>query len=315
MYRFPILALALLAAPLASAQSFGGYEVDWDQVGALVNEHFELPAQLPPLANMGAALRLVENTLRQGSIEDLARLAPYARQAHALLRENPRLTPYVDWLTQRLDYLEVASEILAPPPAPSPTPRIRPTGRPPAPRPTRVPQVNDAAIWEKKMKARNKPRGAEALVPVLKPVFAREGIPVEWVWLAEVESSFNPQARSPVGAVGLFQLMPATARHLGLDTEPEDERIHPEKNARAAAKYLRYLHGRFQDWPLVLAAYNGGEGRVSGLMRRHGRSFEAIAAHLPAETRMYVPKVLATVARREGVDAKSLPAPGPVAGR
>ena len=103
---------------------------------------------------------------------------------------------------------------------------------------------------------------------MLKPVFADEQAPSELVWIAEVESSFDPQARSPAGAAGLFQLMPATARRFGLKTWPLDQRLNPEKSARAAAKYLDYLHGRFKDWRLALAAYNAGEGTVQKLLHR-----------------------------------------------
>jgi membrane-bound lytic murein transglycosylase D len=104
--------------------------------------------------------------------------------------------------------------------------------------------------------------------------------------------------------------MPATAKHYGLSTFPFDERTNPEKSARAAAQYLKALHGRFNDWPLAIAAYNGGEGRVGRLLKaNNASSFEAISSKLPAETRLYVPKVLATVAAREGVNPRALPAP------
>jgi membrane-bound lytic murein transglycosylase D len=76
-----------------------------------------------------------------------------------------------------------------------------------------------------------------------------------------------------------------------------------ERSARAAARYLGALHGQFGDWPLALAAYNAGEGRVRRAMRRSGgNSFGSIAGALPSETQMYVPKVLATIAVREGRD-------------
>jgi membrane-bound lytic murein transglycosylase D len=126
-------------------------------------------------------------------------------------------------------------------------------------------------------------------------------VPQELVWVAEVESAFNPNARSPVGAAGLFQLMPATAKSLGLSAFPQDERYDPEKSAQAAAKYLGYLQGKFKNWPLSLAAYNVGEGRLRGLLDKHkARSFDAVSPYLPAETQMYVPRIEAVVLRREG---------------
>ena len=77
--------------------------------------------------------------------------------------------------------------------------------------------------------------------------------------------------------------------------------------SRAAAKYLRYLHGKFRDWRLALAAYNAGEGRVRRLLEKEGaKSFDEIATKLPAETQMYVPKVEATILRREGVNLTKL---------
>ena len=77
-------------------------------------------------------------------------------------------------------------------------------------------------------------------------VALEEGIPGELVWIAEVESAMDPSARSRSGAVGLFQLMPETARRFGLDpgAEKYDERIHPYKSGAAAARYLRALLGR-----------------------------------------------------------------------
>jgi hypothetical protein len=95
-----------------------------------------------------------------------------------------------------------------------------------------------------------------------------------------------------------------------LQTFLPDERTDPEKSARAAAQYLRYLHGRFGDWPLTLAAYNAGEGRVGRTLKRaNARTFAEIADALPAETRMYVPKVLATIEVRAGVPPDALAGP------
>lgn len=157
-------------------------------------------------------------------------------------------------------------------------------------------------------KTEDLPPGALEYVRRLKPIFVAEGVPSELVWLAEVESDFDTLARSPIGAVGLFQLMPDTAEWLGLRLTPSDQRLQPEKNARAAAQYLRYLHGSFHDWRLVIAAYNGGEGLVRRLIDKRGaHSYDEIASSLPPETQLYVPKVEATILRREGVTLEELP--------
>jgi membrane-bound lytic murein transglycosylase D len=104
--------------------------------------------------------------------------------------------------------------------------------------------------------------------------------------------------------------MPETARSLGLSTFLPDERANAEKSARAAAQYLHTLHGKFGDWPLAFAAYNAGEGRVRRLLAaRATRSFAAISPALSNETRMYVPKVCATIAVRSGVTPDKLEPP------
>jgi soluble lytic murein transglycosylase-like protein len=130
------------------------------------------------------------------------------------------------------------------------------------------------------------------------------------VWVADVESSFDRRAQSPAGASGLFQLMPATAKRFGLSLWPRDQRFQTEPSAIAAAQYLRYLFDRFQDWRLALAAYNAGEGAVQKLLDRYKtRSYDDIAAHLPAETQMYVPRVEAIILQRESAQLEQLPAP------
>jgi membrane-bound lytic murein transglycosylase D len=162
-------------------------------------------------------------------------------------------------------------------------------------------------VWEKRVAQRPLPKGAEQLVPKLKKVFANEGVPTQLVWLAEVESSFDRRAKSPVGAAGLFQLMPVTAKRFGLSRWPFDQRYQIEPSAQAAAQYLKVLYKQFRDWPLAVAAYNAGEGRVSKLMDKHkAQSFDALAPYLPAETQMYVPRVEATVQLREGTKLAKL---------
>lgn len=160
--------------------------------------------------------------------------------------------------------------------------------------------VRSWEAWKVRFQDQTLPQQFQCLLPQLKKVFESEGVPQQWVWIAEVESSLNPQAKSPVGAVGLFQLMPETAKRFGLCVFPFDERIQPGKSARAAAQYLKILYQQFGGWSLALAAYNAGEGRVSRMMQKHhAGTFNELSKHLPLETRMYVPKVMTTVALRE----------------
>ena len=133
------------------------------------------------------------------------------------------------------------------------------------------------------------------------------GVPEALVWQAEAESSFNPAAKSPVGARGLFQFMPATAKEYGLVLEPDDERLDPAKSAAAAARYLAVLHRRFGDWALALAAYNCGPARLSkALAKTGGKTFADVQSSLPAETRLYVPKIDALLQIREHTALASL---------
>jgi len=166
--------------------------------------------------------------------------------------------------------------------------------KPSAPAPVRVPP----------------PIRDRGLVWRMKRIFLEEGIPGELVWIAEVESAMNPRARSRSGALGLFQLMPATARRFGMRTGVSDERLSPEKSARAAARYLKQLHHEFGSWPLAIAAYNAGEGCVQNALRSVGvTSFGRVSGHLPLQTQSYVPRVMALVTDREGIPAHKLPAP------
>jgi membrane-bound lytic murein transglycosylase D len=227
---------------------------------------------------------------------DLAGLKDTARNLIPLLEQSEETAPYAAWLKSRLDYFEVANQLRLLVPAP----KVEPD-KPPPPPPIPAPQV-EREVWINKLANRPWPEAAKPYVPRLKPLFTSEKVPPELVWIAEVESSFDPSARSPDGATGLFQLMPSTAKRFGLRTWPLDQRTKPEQSARAAAQYLRYLHKNFGDWRLALAAYNSGEGTVQRLLdRSKTKTFDGIADRLPAETQLYVPKVEATVLKREGV--------------
>jgi membrane-bound lytic murein transglycosylase D len=247
-----------------------------------------------------------QNGLKGEYVIDVASLKSGTQTILPLLDAHEESQPYAAWLRSRLDYFDVAEEFkrVAPPPRKVP-------GEPSKPPPNPTPDAERKA-WETKLRQSQWPKGAGDLVPKLKPVFAEEKVPPELIWVAEVESGFNKRARSPVGAAGLFQLMPATAKRYGLGSFPTDDRYDPESSARAAAQYLRFLHGKFNDWPLALAAYNAGEGTVQRLMdKQKARSFDGIATRLPAETQMYVPKVEATIFRREGVKLSNLKAKQP----
>ena len=134
-------------------------------------------------------------------------------------------------------------------------------------------------------------------VPMMERVFAEEGIPLDLVQVAMIESSFIPHARSVKSAQGIWQFMARTARQYGLSCNGTvDERNDPEKATRAAARYLSYLHVLFNDWYLTMAAYNAGEGKVLKAMARTGfTDFWQLAAsgQLRAQTQSYVPAVLA----------------------
>lgn len=146
------------------------------------------------------------------------------------------------------------------------------------------------------------------LLHTMKQVFAEQGVPSVLVWLAEVESAFDPLARSPAGAVGMFQLMPDTAERFGLRVVGHDERTNPERSAFAAACYLRFLHQRFNDWSFAVAAYHAGERTVDEVIRGKARCrYADVADSLPSATVRYVEKVGAVIQAREGIQLSALP--------
>jgi membrane-bound lytic murein transglycosylase D len=127
----------------------------------------------------------------------------------------------------------------------------------------------------------------------------KRGMPTELALLPIIESAFNPQAYSSADAAGMWQFVPGTGRDYDLKQNMfKDERRGVLASTDAALTYLQKLYVMFGDWQLALAAYNWGEGNVQRAIKKNqalGKptDFESLAAHMPAETRNYVPKLQA----------------------
>ena len=325
----------LLPVPAAHAQ-FGEWEPDYELISSTgqtildnyapdaVRKQFDFasPGELASLFGM------LRGALDGDDLAALADLQPSARQALTFLSALPQTQGIADWLSARLDYLDVAAEAVraipgpvAPskPVVPSKPKPTTPVAKPSTPAPTSAPPTKSRAelareryaestqTWIRKLQNRPAPSRAAALLPTVKAAFRANGVPEALVWQAEAESSFNPAAQSPVGARGLFQFMSATAKEYGLSLEPDDERLDPAKSAAAAARYLTVLHRRFGDWSLALAAYNCGPARLSKALAKTGaKTFADVQASLPAETRLYVPKIDALLQVREHTSLAAL---------
>lgn len=133
--------------------------------------------------------------------------------------------------------------------------------------------------------------------PLFDHYFDKYNVPKELKYITLLESSLKPKRRSKVGARGLWQFMPATARWMGLAVDnTEDERIDPAISTEAAVRYLAQLHTQFEDWNLVLLAYNAGPGSVKRAIRKaNSNKVEDILPYLPKQTRKYLPFYTATV--------------------
>ena len=125
---------------------------------------------------------------------------------------------------------------------------------------------------------------------------AEHNMPIELKYLAVIESGLRPQVKSRAGALGLWQFMYGTGRMFGLkENSYIDERMDPELATEAACKYLKKLHGIYNDWNLALAAYNAGPGNVNKAIRRSGNklTYWEVRPFLPRETQGYVPNFIA----------------------
>lgn len=134
-------------------------------------------------------------------------------------------------------------------------------------------------------------------MPLMTQIFRENGLPEDLVFVSLIESGFNPYAYSRSHAVGAWQFMKGTGRKYGLRIDSYiDERRDVVKSTHAAAAYLKDLYAMFDSWPLALASYNGGEGRVGRAMKRtNTEDFWDLRAtrHLHPETQNYVPKFMA----------------------
>jgi len=132
-------------------------------------------------------------------------------------------------------------------------------------------------------------------VGVMEEIVREEGLPPEVLALVYIESGFDLDAVSRKRAVGPWQFMNRTARTFGLRVDKYvDERKDPELSTRAAVRYLKYLYGLFDSWPLATASYNSGEGRVlKAITKQNTRDFWSLK--LPRQTKEFIPKVAAVL--------------------
>jgi membrane-bound lytic murein transglycosylase D len=193
--------------------------------------------------------------------------------------------------------LQAPAPSLAPEPAASETPVAQP----------QLPCLTDPMIdaWEYRLREQQRFRAhtdrivarATPYLPRIREILAEAELPASLALLPAIESSFAPRVCGYRDSCGLWQLRKPTARRFGLVVRRgRDERYDPERATLAAARYLRFLYKRYGDWPLALAAYNAGEGRIDrALMRNPGATFWELARsrHLSHTSRNYVPRFLA----------------------
>ncbi len=134
---------------------------------------------------------------------------------------------------------------------------------------------------------------ANRYFPVMAPLLKRNGVPLDMLYLACIESTLNPRALSPAGAAGFWQLMPATAKEFGLEVNNfVDERYNLKKATEAACRYLKRAYSRYGNWESVAASYNGGMARISRELQAQGQN-TAYNLYLTDETSRYMFRLLA----------------------
>ncbi len=154
--------------------------------------------------------------------------------------------------------------------------------------------------------------------PMLEEELIKSGLPVEFRAMPIIESALISTARSPMGAMGLWQFIPSTGKAYGLEINSlVDQRCDPVASTKAACRFLKDLYNIYGDWSLVIAAYNCGPGNVNKAMARSGvkeGTFWDIYYFLPRETRGYVPAFIgASYAyayhRQHGIEVNEPPLP------
>ncbi|MDI9358213.1 MAG: lytic transglycosylase domain-containing protein [Phycisphaerales bacterium] len=134
-------------------------------------------------------------------------------------------------------------------------------------------------------------------------IFKKYNLPTTLKYVSVIESNLNPHLHSRVGAVGLWQLMPYDAKAYNLKLYPNDEREDIYKSTNCIAQIFTKLYKHWGNWLLVLAAYNGGEHRLSkAIARAHSRDYWDVDKYLPYETRYYVRKFIITTCYFDGVN-------------
>ncbi len=170
---------------------------------------------------------------------------------------------------------------------------------------------------EKKIKAfykRSLDRG-ENFLPMMKGYLMDDGLSDLFIYLSMVESGFSPAIVSSKKAVGLWQFMPATAKHYNLSVcSSFDERCDPVSSTNAAINYLNKLHRQFGKWYLAAMAYNCGEGRLEKAIKKAGSDELSILIgdrqkYLPLETREYIKKILLVAMIGESITLDFSPEP------
>ena len=134
---------------------------------------------------------------------------------------------------------------------------------------------------------------ANRYMPVIEPILKKNGIPADFIYLAAIESHFDPRAYSAAGAAGIWQFMPKTARQYGLEVnESIDERYNVEKATVAACKYLKNAYAKYGSWLNAAASYNAGMGRITTEIAKQGEE-RALDLFLNEETSRYIFRILA----------------------